>query len=161
MSTIIKGEIYAHEDTILYLFNENEKFGFDMIKVCAENEFGIHFQDRPREEAELLKNKIVFSFSDNFMIDNCEKFMEPIYYPINSPPTYEKLRSDIRKLKMLIETVFSYDFINKFELFITVGEVEDYEYKRLRINVDDFEKIVFDEYLTYDDVPTIDVIITR
>lgn len=161
MSTIIKGEIYADEDIILSLFDRNEKFGFNIVKICAENDFGIHFLDRPKEQEENLKNKIVFSLSDNFMIINCERFMESVYYPINLPPTFEKLYSDINKLKVLMETILSYDFIDRIELFITVGEVDDCEYKHIEASLDTFEQIVFDEYKSYGDVPTIDVILTR
>ena len=46
MSTIIKGEIYADEDIILSLFDRNEKFSFNIVKICAENDFGIHFLSR-------------------------------------------------------------------------------------------------------------------
>lgn len=161
MSTLIRGEVFSSEDSILFLFEKSNNFNFNIIDVCVKNKFGLYFNDRPAEEREFLKNKIVFSISDNFLISNCEKFMEPIYYPEDSNPTYEKLRSDIKKLKQLMSTILAYDFIDRVELFISFVEVNLDEYKCLEIKLDTFEQVVFDEYLRCDDVPVIRLVVKR
>ena len=81
--------------------------------------------------------------------------MEPIYYPPNKNPSFDKLRNDIGKLKNILNELLKYEYVSCVEIYISFGEAELEDYDYYTIQPEDFEKTVFSSYINEKWIPTI------
>ncbi len=154
MSTIVWGKFVL---TDFDAFSKNQSFGFNMVKTCATDLFAIDFKNKmgiPRDEWN-TSNEILFTLTDNFFMSTCDRFMEPIYYPIGQPSTEASLNTDLMKVKKLFTTAFKYSFVDKIKLFISYGEADIDEYESLITDLDGFIPLIVDKYNHENWVPTI------
>lgn len=153
MSTLIWGKITVNNwDAYI----NDKTFNFDIVKTCAENNVGIDFKSRtgiPNVKFDI--SNILFTISDNFLVSNCDRFMEPIYYPPNKNPSFDKLRNDIGKLKNILNELLKYEYVSCVEIYISFGEAELEDYDYYTIQPEDFEKTVFSSYINEKWIPTI------
>lgn len=154
MSTIVWGK-FLFTDSVD--FQSRQKFGFDMVKFCAEHSFSIDFRNKMGVPYwnDNKKDEVVFTLTDDFFMYTCDRFMEPIYYPTQASSTEASLRADLEKISDLFVNAYQFNFINEIQLFISSGEVNIDEYELFDINLNAFVSLVMRKYIEEKWVPTI------
>ena len=80
MSNFIHGRIVVNNLSQV----KNSEFDFSIIEFCARNKFALRFVGIfPKKD---VGGHINFQISDNFLVNYCESFMEPIIYTIEDTP---------------------------------------------------------------------------
>lgn len=144
MSTLIYGNLCCKNSYNII----DSHIDYSLTNFCINNEFGIHFLDSSLDKKTDEIN-ILFQLTDNFLSCNCENFFEPIIYSLDGRPQIDNLSKDIEKLYGLIETAFSFGFVQRVELKFSFGEVEDFEYEVCNILLQDIRSILLQKYLMY------------
>ena len=160
MSTMIWGFI---ESTDMLNLCSHPDFNFKIVETCAFHKFGINFQLPswlPSDEIDRTVS-LPFIISNNFLSFNCDRFMEPIYWPENGTPTFNNLKKDIKKICDMFQIIFSFDSVKEINLYITDGDTDLCEYKSIHMTLADVPSIVFEEYYRAKWIPTIHLIIKK
>ena len=129
-----------------------------LVQHCKDNDFSINFSEKSVSKDEHI---ISFLLSDNYLINYCENFMEPITYSIEGEPLLEGLLRDIDKLQKMIMNIFSYECVKMVVLKFSFVEVDEGEYEICRTNVNDVKKTILNKYLRSLNMPVIKVLIER
>lgn len=138
---------------------EFKEFDTLLKKVAKDNGFGIRFIKEYKNDS-TDDFRISYQFSDNDSMQTCSDFMASIIYDADCKPFIDDLMSDIRKLYNFITFSLSLNGINAVELRLSDGEVDEYEYKIININISQLYGIIISEYLKAIDIPTIKILIT-
>ena len=161
MSMMLFGRIIADD---YHHFFQDDKFNFDIVSFCAshhfaiflgssfENNFGI---ENFNYNQNIRQNKLIYSLSGDFFGNNRTPFMEPIYYPLNEPPTSDLLKKDIKRIKLLFEKILSYNFVIEVELYITFGDAIESDFEKYNLTLEKFDSFIFNKYIERGYIPTI------
>ena len=135
------------------------KIDFALIEYAVKNNFGLHILGLGLTK----ENKIIIDFriSDNFLVEYCEYFLEPILYSPDGNALIESIGKDLDKLRGLAIKILNFDFVERIELRFSYVEVDEYEYELCETTIEDMKECILEKYLTYTDFPVIKVIIER
>lgn len=154
MSHFLSGKIFINDTTEWF----ESKIDFSIVEFCLQNNFAIQFYDDPKYYNKPIRS-LLFRISDNFFVDYCEYFLEPIIYTNDGTPILESIKEDLDKLQNLIGKIFEFDFVEKVELRFSYGEAEECDYETVKASTSQVKKVILKEYLSDYYFPTIKVII--
>lgn len=131
---------------------------FRAVKLCADNNFGISFTD-------CHPDRIDYSLSDGFIVKNCDKFMDGIFYEVSHGDTeFPKLEKDVSNIVSLFELFFSLPTVLSITLYISFGEGNEDEFKVYRLGLQEVKDTIISEYKNtkfYPDIPTIKLLVLK
>ena len=104
---------------------------------------------------------INFQLSDNFLIHYCEFFMEPIIYDLDGTPKLDSFYKDLDKLQRLLQTIYSFEFVDMVELRFSYVEVDECDYEICETNIDKMKPMFLSKYLCSTQIPVVKFIIKR
>lgn len=131
---------------------------FRAVKLCADNNFGISFTG-------CRTDRIDYSLSDGFIVKNCDKFMDGIFYEVSHGETeFPKLEKDVSNIVSLFELFFSLPTVQSITLYISFGEEDEDEFKVYRLKLEEVKNTIISEYKNakfYPDIPTIKLVVLK
>ena len=154
MSNFILGRIKK-----IYTDSSDEEFLFSLMSYCKSNGFAIHFRDNSSFDDSV--GDIIFQLADNFEVNYCESFLEPIIYTLEGNPLLEKTLDDLNKLYGLIHHILSCCFVEKVELRFSYIEVDEDEYDSYEINLENMRDLILEKYKSSTTIPVIKLIIVK
>ena len=154
MSNFVYGKIFVDDDSVSLI---DSKIDFSMMKFSTQNNFALHFITPLAND----KKDIFFCISDNYFVNYCEYFLEPIIYTLDGIPLTDALCKDLDKLHGLIERIFEFEFVEKVELRFSYVEVEEDDYEICKTSLSEMKNVVLKKYLSETDFPVINVVIER
>ena len=155
MSNFIFGRILCNDKTKI----ASSKIDFSMIELCVNNDFAVHFiSTLPTKDT---RADINFQLSDNFLINYCERFMEPVIYTQEGDPLLDNIYKDLNKLQTLILKIFEFDFVETIELRFSYIEVDENEYEICETSVDRMKDVILEKYLSDIGFPVVNIVINK
>ena len=155
MSNFVYGRIVVNDVAKLI----DSKIDFSMVEFCIHNNFALHFVDVLSTKNNI--GDITFRISDNFLVNYCEYFLEPIIYTLDGKPITENLCMDIKKMQGLIRRIFKFEFVEKIELRFSYVEVDEDDYEVCHASIDEIDRVILSKFLSSSEFPVICVIIER
>lgn len=131
---------------------------FLAVRLCADNNIGISFTD-------CKTDTIDFSLSDGFIVKNCDRFMEGVYYEIAHGETeFLRLEKDVSSIVSLMELFFSLPTVLSITLYISFGEAIEDDFKVYRLGLQEVKSTIISEYKNikfFPDIPTIKLVVLK
>ena len=155
MSNFIYGKLTTNDITQLF----NSKIDFFMIEYAVQNNFAVHFSNISVHKKN--SGNMFFAISDNFFVNYCEYFLEPIIYTADGTPLLENLCKDLEKLYGLIKKMFEFGFVKEIELKFSYVEVDEDEYDTCMTSIENFKDTIIQKYKSTIGFPVIRVIVKK
>lgn len=121
---------------------------FSLVRLCAENRFGIDFKNKngiPPEVSINSSTQIKFTLSDNFLISNCDKFMRFGNFCDLEP--LKEIKKDLSKIELLLRCIFENKKVENVLLyFCDDGNANLDEYEIIDVGLEDFNAKLIEKY---------------